>query len=192
AGKPPTPVADGPSCRGSQTAQNGPASMDSQHLMVPVRLYPPGGPWILTHALVDSGATRSYMDAAFAAHHQVPLRNKPVPVQVEAIDGRLLCSGAVTQETQPLVLCFQQHRELRTLDIASMPRFPWCSGWTGWKPTTFRFTGSNGPCTSQTHVPMLNLGRWRPRPQRRQHPRSQPCIRTTRTCSRNGGQTSCR
>uniref|UniRef100_A0A670IJD3 Gypsy retrotransposon integrase-like protein 1 n=1 Tax=Podarcis muralis TaxID=64176 RepID=A0A670IJD3_PODMU len=98
--------------------------MDLQHLMVSVRLYPPGGPWILTHALVDSGATRSYMDAAFAAHHQVPLRNKPVPVQVEAIDGRLLRSGAVTQETQPLVLCFQQHRELRTLDIASMPRFP--------------------------------------------------------------------
>uniref|UniRef100_A0A670KLJ4 Gypsy retrotransposon integrase-like protein 1 n=1 Tax=Podarcis muralis TaxID=64176 RepID=A0A670KLJ4_PODMU len=124
AGKPPTPVADGPSYRGSQTTQNGPAPMDLQHLMVSVRLYPPGGPWILTHALVDSGATRSYMDAAFAAHHQVPLRNKPVPVQVEAIDGRLLRSGAVTQETQPLVLCLQQHRELRTLDIASMPRFP--------------------------------------------------------------------
>uniref|UniRef100_A0A670IHI8 Gypsy retrotransposon integrase-like protein 1 n=1 Tax=Podarcis muralis TaxID=64176 RepID=A0A670IHI8_PODMU len=124
AGKPPTPVADGPSYRGSQTVQNGPAPMDLQHLMVSVRLYPPGGPWILTHALVDSGATRSYMDTAFATHHRVPLRNKPVPIQVEAIDGRLLRSGAVTQETQPLVLCLQQHRELRTLDIASMPRFP--------------------------------------------------------------------
>uniref|UniRef100_A0A670K9R6 CCHC-type domain-containing protein n=1 Tax=Podarcis muralis TaxID=64176 RepID=A0A670K9R6_PODMU len=117
-------VADGPGYLGSQTAQNGAAPIELQHLMVPVHLYPPGGPWILTHALVDSGATRSYMDAAFAAQHRVPLRNKPEPVQVEAIDGRPLRSGAVTQETQPLVLCLQQHREMRTLDIASMPRFP--------------------------------------------------------------------
>uniref|UniRef100_A0A670JY50 CCHC-type domain-containing protein n=1 Tax=Podarcis muralis TaxID=64176 RepID=A0A670JY50_PODMU len=62
-----TPVADGPGYLGSQTAQNGAAPIELQHLMVPVHLYPPGGPWILTHALVDSGATRSYMDAAFAA-----------------------------------------------------------------------------------------------------------------------------
>uniref|UniRef100_A0A670JXT1 ribonuclease H n=1 Tax=Podarcis muralis TaxID=64176 RepID=A0A670JXT1_PODMU len=124
AGKPPTLVAEGPSNMGSQSMQEGPSPVELRHLMVPVRLYPPGEPWILTQALVDSGATRSYMDAAFAAHHQVPLQNKPEPVQVEAIDGRLLRSGAVTRETQPLVLCLQQHREVRTLDIASMPRFP--------------------------------------------------------------------
>ena len=75
-----------------------------------------------TLALVDSGASTCFMDAAFAYNHKIPLVPLLKPIPVEAIDGRLLSSGAVTQETAPLVLQIGEHRESLTFYLITSPR----------------------------------------------------------------------
>ncbi|KAL8190770.1 UNVERIFIED_CONTAM: hypothetical protein K2H54_060799 [Gekko kuhli] len=92
--------------------------------LVPVRLQLPDNHWLFIHAMLDSGAACCFMDILFAKEHGVPLQEKPIPALVEAIDGRLLRSGPVIQETQPLTLWIQQHQEQITFDLVRMPRFP--------------------------------------------------------------------
>ena len=77
-----------------------------------------------TLALVDSGASACFMDAAFAYSQKIPLVRLLKPIPVEAIDGRLLSSGAVIEETTPLVLQIGEHRESLTFYLITSPRHP--------------------------------------------------------------------
>ncbi len=47
-------------------------------------------------ALVDSGATSSFIDQTFIAQHNIHVVKKLTPVPVEVIDGRTIASGAIT------------------------------------------------------------------------------------------------
>ncbi len=75
-------------------------------------------------ALVDSGATSSFIDQTFVAQHNIPMVKKSTPVSVEVIDGRTIGSGAITHETTPLELCIGKHTEKIIFNIISTPHYP--------------------------------------------------------------------
>jgi hypothetical protein len=75
-------------------------------------------------ALVDSGATSSFIDQTFVAQHNIPVVKKSIPIPVEVIDGRTIASGAITHETTPLELCIGKHTEKIVLNIISTPHHP--------------------------------------------------------------------
>ncbi len=52
-------------------------------------------------ALVDSGATSSFIDQTFVVQHNIIVIKKSTPIPVEVIDGRTIASDAITHE-QPL------------------------------------------------------------------------------------------
>ncbi len=75
-------------------------------------------------ALVDFGATSSFIDQTFVVQHNIPVIKKSTPVPVEVIDGRTIASGAITHETTPLELCIGKHTEKIVLNIISTPHHP--------------------------------------------------------------------
>jgi hypothetical protein len=75
-------------------------------------------------ALVDSGATSSFIDQTFVVQHNIPVIKKPTLIPVEVIDGRTIASGAITHETTPLKLCIGKHTEKIVLNIISTPHHP--------------------------------------------------------------------
>lgn len=94
-----------------------------QHLLIPV-VIKLKTVFLSSQALVDSGASSSFIDAQYAALHDIPTITKPNPYSIEAIDGRELVSGAVTHETLPLLLCIGPHQEYLSLDVISCPNNP--------------------------------------------------------------------
>jgi len=79
-------------------------------------------------ALVDSGATSSFIDQTFIAQHNIHVVKKSTPVPVEVIDRRTIASGAITHETTPLEFCIGKHTEKIVLNIISTPspsHHPW-------------------------------------------------------------------
>ncbi|KAL8182151.1 UNVERIFIED_CONTAM: hypothetical protein K2H54_045474 [Gekko kuhli] len=85
--------------------------------LVPVKLYLPDEHWLLVYAMIDFRAACCFIDTAFMEQHQIPLQPKETPVLVEAIDGHLLCSGLVTQETCTITLQIHQHLEHLQFDV---------------------------------------------------------------------------
>ena len=79
---------------------------------------------ICTTALLDSGATMCFMDVLFGHTHSIPkvVKTKPIPVKV--INRQPLLSGAIIEETIPLELIMESHREMITFDLISSPRHP--------------------------------------------------------------------
>ncbi len=75
-------------------------------------------------ALVDFGATSSFIDQRFVIQHNIPVIKKSTPVPVEVINGRTIVSGAITHETTPLELCIGKHTEKIVLNIISTPHHP--------------------------------------------------------------------
>ncbi len=75
-------------------------------------------------ALVNSGATSSFIDQTFVAQHNIPVVKKSTPIPVEVIDGKTIASGAITHETTPLELCIGKHTKKIVLNIISTPLHP--------------------------------------------------------------------
>jgi hypothetical protein len=107
-------------------------------------------------ALVDSGATSSFIDQTFVAQHNILVVKKSTPVTVEVIDGRTIASGAITHETTPLELYIGKHTEKIVLNIISTPHHPIILGlpWLeahnpiiDWRSRTLTFSAQW--CTSQ-------------------------------------------
>ena len=69
---------------------------------------------IHSHALLDSGASTFFIDKSFVRAYNIPTIRTSQPISVEAIDGRVLSSGAVTEATIPLVLQVGPHHEVLT------------------------------------------------------------------------------
>jgi hypothetical protein len=106
-------------------------------------------------ALVDSGATSSFIDQTFVAQHNIPVVKKSTPVPVEVIDGRTIAFRAITHETTPLELCIGKHMENFVLSIISTPHHPIILGlpWLkahnpiiDWRSRTLTFSAQR--CTS--------------------------------------------
>mgnify|MGYP000532974220 FL=1 len=79
---------------------------------------------IKSHALLDSGASTCFIDIAFVRAHKIPTFCTTQPISVEAIDGRVLSSGAVTEATVPLVFQVGFHQEVLTFYLIATPRHP--------------------------------------------------------------------
>ncbi len=75
-------------------------------------------------ALVDFGATSSFIDQTFVTQHNIHVVKKSTPVPIEVIDGRTIVSGAITHETTPLELCIGKHTKKIVLNIISTPHHP--------------------------------------------------------------------
>ena len=92
--------------------------------LVPVKLCLPDGCWLFVYAMADSGADCCFIDMAFMKQHRIPVQDKETPTLVESIDGHLLRSSPVTQETHPVILQVQHHQEQLQFNVARMPCFP--------------------------------------------------------------------
>jgi hypothetical protein len=66
----------------------------------------------------------------FVQAHGVPVVNLPKPILVEAIDGPVLSSDAITQATIPLVLRVGSHQEELPFYLIASPRHPIVLGLT--------------------------------------------------------------
>jgi hypothetical protein len=75
-------------------------------------------------AMVDPGATASFIDAAFARSHSIGLRLKATPLLVHVADGRPISSGATTHETLPLQLQIGSHAESIRFDVTTLGQYP--------------------------------------------------------------------
>jgi hypothetical protein len=75
-------------------------------------------------ALVDSGATSSFIDQTFVTQHNIHVVKKLIPVSVKVIDGKTITFGAITHETTPLELRIGKHAEKIVLNIISTPHHP--------------------------------------------------------------------
>ena len=80
-----------------------------------------GSTSIHSHALLDSGASTCFIDISFARTHHIPTVPTSQPISIEAIDGWVLSSGAVTKATIPLVLQVGPHHEVLTFYLISTP-----------------------------------------------------------------------
>jgi len=107
-------------------------------------------------ALVDSGATSSFINQTFVAQHNIHVVKKSTHVPVEVIDGRTITSGAITHETTPLELRIGKHMENIVLNIILTPHhlvilgMPWLEAHNliiDWRSKTLTF--STQQCTSQ-------------------------------------------
>jgi hypothetical protein len=76
-------------------------------------------------ALVDFGATSSFIDQTFVTRHKIPMVKKSAHVPVEVIDGRTIASGAITPETTPLELCIGNDCSQHHLNPS-----PFCHPWS--------------------------------------------------------------
>ncbi len=138
-------------CKGSYSTV-GPSPSFTQHADI-IRI-PEEIPQV--SALVDSGATSSFIDQTFVAQHNIPVVKKSAPIPVEVIDGRTIASGAITHEIALLELCIGKHVEKIVLNIISTFHHPFILGlpWLeaqnpiiDWRSRTL--TCSAQRCTSQ-------------------------------------------
>jgi len=106
-------------CKGSRSAV-GPSPSFTQYVDI-IRI-PEDIPQV--SALVDSGATSSFIDQTFVVQHNILVIKKSTPVSVEVINGRTIASGAITHETTLLELCIGKHTEKIVLNIISTPHHP--------------------------------------------------------------------
>lgn len=79
---------------------------------------------ILVPALIDCGATSLFIDSQFAQKHQIPLRVKATPIELEVIDSRPIVSGPVTHETFPLRMEIGNHIEEIVFNITTTAHSP--------------------------------------------------------------------
>lgn len=78
---------------------------------------------ILPQALIDSCDEYNFLDRDFAVHSGFSLRPVETPVNVNALDGRLLARA--TEQTAPLTLViFGNHKEPIGFKIISTPETP--------------------------------------------------------------------
>jgi len=75
-------------------------------------------------ALVDSGATSSFINQTFVARHNIHVVKKSAPVPVEVINGRTTAFGAITHEIAPLELRIGKDAKKIVLNIISTLHHP--------------------------------------------------------------------
>ena len=72
--------------------------------------------------MFDSGASTCFIDISFVRAHNIPIVRTTQPISVEAIDGRVLSSRAITEATIPLVLQIGPHQKVLTFYLIASPR----------------------------------------------------------------------
>ena len=77
-------------------------------------------PPVTTHALIDSGASGSFINTSFIEKHSIPLILKVTPRDLTVVDGREISSGKVTHNTPTLLLTIGEHTESVTFDVTQL------------------------------------------------------------------------
>ena len=79
-----------------------PSKQVSNVFLAQVTISTKSNPLVHVLALLDSGANSCFMDRIFAQVHQISLRKLPCPASVVVIDGRLIASGNIVEESEPV------------------------------------------------------------------------------------------
>uniref|UniRef100_A0A8C5PN48 Reverse transcriptase n=1 Tax=Leptobrachium leishanense TaxID=445787 RepID=A0A8C5PN48_9ANUR len=75
-------------------------------------------------ALIDSGASQNFIDISLIQRLKIQFRKKSYPFSVSLLDGTLISSGLVTQETEIITMnTGVRHREEIIFDIVKTPIF---------------------------------------------------------------------
>ena len=77
-----------------------------------------------TFAMIDSGATNSFLNSAFLKTTAIPTVLKDIPLDIQVIDGRPISSGAITHHSVPITMAISGHEEKISLDITSLGDYP--------------------------------------------------------------------
>ena len=95
----------------------------SDHLVIPIIL---NHEYVIiqTQAMIDSGATSSFIDTNFIKEHNLPLERKSSPIPLYVIDGRPVASGEITHNTIPLTLSITNHSEKLSFDVTQLGTYP--------------------------------------------------------------------
>ena len=103
------------------------------HLTVLVHILVPGQPPIPIQALVDSGASDSFLDPSFLGQHHLPPFLHPQPIQLELIDGSLPSTEPITHYIPTQIRIHGSHTEDLTFQVTRLGHFqmvlgfPWLS-----------------------------------------------------------------
>ena len=95
----------------------------NEHLVIPITLSY-NGISIDTIAMIDSGATSSFIDRNLVKSYSIPNKQKKTPNILRVIDGRDISSGAITHHTHNLYLTYMNHKEYIKLDITKLIDYP--------------------------------------------------------------------
>jgi len=94
-----------------------------EHIIIPIKLQF-RSLTITIYALIDSGATSTFIDADLVRKHQIPLHELSLPLVLEVVDGRQISSGNITHETTSMQLLIGQHRESITFNVTRLGHYP--------------------------------------------------------------------
>ena len=101
------------------------------------------------------------MDEMFVRKHKFPVVRLSKPIPVEAIDKRMLSSGAVTKATVPLIWELGDHQEVLTFYVITSPRHPVILGlsWlkehnpiVDWRNHSITFSHTSSEVQAVSHV----------------------------------------
>ncbi|EIW65416.1 hypothetical protein TREMEDRAFT_66608 [Tremella mesenterica DSM 1558] len=100
-------------CRAAQRRRENKAQ---DHLCLPITLMF-GNSRYNTMAMIDSGATASFINSTFLNTTTIPRLPKDTPLEVSVIDGRPIISGAITHHSAPIQMCLPNQVMIRKVDI---------------------------------------------------------------------------
>uniref|UniRef100_A0A803SM11 ribonuclease H n=1 Tax=Anolis carolinensis TaxID=28377 RepID=A0A803SM11_ANOCA len=79
---------------------------------------------VMIHAMIDSGATNNFIDREYADSLGLQYHNFKNARVVQAIDGRPLKTGPVSQWTEPTRMWIREHMEEISFFVTEVPHFP--------------------------------------------------------------------
>ena len=88
------------------------------HIIVKIKIKTSAG-WISTYAMIDSGASASFIDQDFVKSKFLPTNAKSNPFKVSLADGKLAQQNLVSHES-PMELSIGQHRETLALNVTKI------------------------------------------------------------------------
>uniref|UniRef100_A0A803SNA3 ribonuclease H n=1 Tax=Anolis carolinensis TaxID=28377 RepID=A0A803SNA3_ANOCA len=79
---------------------------------------------VMIHAMIDSGATNNFIDREYADSLGLQYHDFKNARVVQAIDGRPLKTGPVSQWTEPTRMWIREHMEEISFFVTEVPHFP--------------------------------------------------------------------
>ena len=119
-----------------------------------------------TYALIDSGASFSFIDRDFVRKNKIALIEKETPYTISAVDGRPVDTGVIKEETTSLRLSISDHSENVVFDVTAIKTYPIILGmdWLikhdpsiSWKSKTLSFGSCPETCAGSTPITTTSM-----------------------------------
>ena len=114
------------------------------HLALMVHLLVPGQPPIPVEALIDFGASDSFLDPSILVRFNLHPLPHPVPISLELIEGSVPATGPITHYLPSHLSVHGVHTEALTFQITRLGHFQLVLGFHGCSATTPASTGPKG------------------------------------------------